>query len=234
MLNCIVIDDEPLAAGLLADYIGKTGDLLLGGTYTSALEGLKAIQEQQPGLVFLDIQMPELTGLQILKITGSKCRFILTTAYQEYALDGFEHDVVDYLLKPFGYDRFLVAVQKAKERIKTIVPVTEAVAAATNFIFVKTEYRIKKINHADILYMEALRDYVCIYTPHEKVMTLQSLRSFETALPASRFARIHKSYLVALDKIEHIEKNRVVIGQQYIPIGDTYRAAFFKTIGAQP
>jgi two-component system, LytTR family, response regulator len=231
-MNCIVIDDEPLAASLLSDYILKTEGLHLAGMFTNAIEGLRAIQEQEPDLVFLDIQMPDLTGLQILKITGNKCRFILTTAYQEYALEGFEHEVVDYLLKPIGFERFLIAVNRARERGKTTAPAPNAVKAP-DYIFVKTEYKIKKINLADILYFEALRDYVCIHTMQEKVMTLQSMRSFESQLATPAFVRVHKSFLVALGKIDHIEKNRVVIQEQYIPVGEVYRPQLMQAIGTQ-
>ena len=230
-ITCMVVDDEPLAAALLGDYIVKAGGLQLTGVFTNAIEGLQAIQQTVPQLVFLDIQMPELTGLQVLKIAGSKCRFILTTAYQEYALDGFEHDVVDYLLKPVSFERFLTAVAKAKERLKPAVAAD--IPPPADYIFVKTEYKIKKIALSDILYLEALRDYVCIHTVQEKVMTLESMKSFETRLPLPGFVRVHKSYLVALGKISHIEKNRVVISNQFIPVGDVYRPQLAQAIGAQ-
>ena len=179
--------------------------------------------------------MPELTGLQLMKIIGQKCKVILTTAYPDYALEGYEFDVIDYLLKPITFDRFLVAAHKAKERlISTETPAaaqpTTALppsAPAPGYIFVKTEYKIQKVNLADILFLEGMRDYVVIHTTTSgKIMTLQSIRSFQEQLPENNFMRVHKSYLVALDKIQFIERNRIVINENYIPVGETYQEQF--------
>ncbi|WP_276479800.1 LytR/AlgR family response regulator transcription factor [Paraflavitalea pollutisoli] len=229
-ISCVVVDDEPLALKLLADYVNKTPFLQLRTQTTNPFEAIELIQAGGVDLLFLDIQMPELTGLQLMKVIGHKCKVILTTAYPDYALDGYEFDVIDYLLKPITFDRFLVAAHKARERLVTepavviqAAPPTEPVAG---YIFVKTEYKIQKIDLADILYMEGLRDYVAIHTPAGKVLTLQSMRSFQEQLPERQFMRVHKSYLVALDKIEFIERNRIVIAGQYIPVGETYQEQF--------
>jgi DNA-binding LytR/AlgR family response regulator len=228
---CVVVDDEPLALKLMADYVQKTPFLALKEQTTSPMRAIELIQAGEVDLLFLDIQMPELTGLQLMKIIGHKCKVILTTAYPDYALDGYEFDVIDYLLKPITFDRFLVAAHKARERLITepaIQVQTGAVAAppAASYIFVKTEYKIQKIDLAGILYMEGLRDYVAIYTTTGKILTLQSMKSFQEQLPESNFIRVHKSYLVALDKIQFIERNRIVIDGNYIPIGETYQEGF--------
>lgn len=235
-ISCVVVDDEPLALKLMADYVQKTPFLTLKEQTTNPMRAMELVQQGAVDLLFLDIQMPELTGLQLMKIVGHKCKVILTTAYPDYALDGYEFDVIDYLLKPVTFDRFLVAAHKAKERLTTepaIViqaPATTAVTTPTparaSYIFVKTEYKIQKVDLADILYMEGLRDYVAIHTTSGKILTLQSMRSFQEQLPESHFMRVHKSYLVALDKIQFIERNRIVIAGNYIPIGETYQEQF--------
>lgn len=238
-ISCVVVDDEPLALKLVADYVQKTPFFHLMEQTTDPLRAMQLVQQGQVELLFLDIQMPELTGMQLLKIIGHKCKVIITTAYPDYAIEGYEFDVVDYLLKPVTFDRFLVAAHKAKDRLiekmPAPAPVSQAeqeiksaayLSPAPGFIFVKTEYKIQKIDLADILYLEGLRDYVAIHTISGKILTLQSIRSFQEQLPESNFIRIHKSYLIAIDKIAFIERNRVVIREQYIPIGDTYQESF--------
>ena len=231
-ISCVVVDDEPLALKLLADYVQKTPFLSLREQTTNPMRAIELVQEGHAGLLFLDIQMPELTGLQLMKIIGHKCRVIITTAYPDYALDGYEFDVIDYLLKPVTFDRFLVAAHKARERmsIETAVVTEPAVPviqpSTPGYIFVKTEYKIQKIDLSGILYLEGLRDYVAIYTSTGKILTLQSLRSFQEQLPEQQFMRVHKSYLVALDKIEYIERSRIIIAGNYIPVGETYLEAF--------
>jgi two-component system, LytTR family, response regulator len=233
ILTCIAIDDEPLALELLTDYIRKIPFLQLVTTTTDAIQGLQLIQSQPIDLVFLDIQMPELTGIQFMKIAGRRCSFILTTAYSEFALDGFEFNVIDYLLKPIAFDRFYKAAEKALERLVNKpdpLPVTPPVSIATDFIFVKTDSRIVKLNLADILFMEGLKDYISIVTKQEKLITLLNLKQMEEGLPAQQFVRVHKSYIISLDKIDTIERNRIFIGEHVIPIGETYRDPFFKLI----
>lgn len=230
-----MVDDEPLALKLMADYVQKTPFFSLKEQTSNPMRAMELVQQGEVDLLFLDIQMPELTGLQLMKIIGHKCKVILTTAYADYALDGYEFDVIDYLLKPVTFDRFLVAAHKAKERLSTepaVVIQTPATTATiptpapASYIFVKTEYKIQKIDLSDILYMEGLRDYIAIHTTTGKILTLQSMRSFQEQLPESHFMRVHKSYLVALDKIQFIERNRIVIAGNYIPIGETYQEQF--------
>jgi DNA-binding LytR/AlgR family response regulator len=233
MIRCIVVDDEPLALDILSDYIEKVPALELVKATTSAFEALNLVQQNEADLVFLDVQMPELTGIQFLKIINGKCDVILTTAYPQYALDGYDLDVVDYLLKPIAFDRFYKAVQKVQNNLSnsqntSTEPIT---ATTTNFIFVKTEHKIQKIYLDDILYIEGLKDYISIFTPSERIITLQNMKKMEDALPSRQFIRVHKSYIIALDKIESIERSRIQIKNKIIPVGDTYRDSFFKIIG---
>ncbi|HEU4606700.1 MAG TPA: LytTR family DNA-binding domain-containing protein, partial [Chitinophagaceae bacterium] len=216
MIHCLVVDDEPLALDILVDYIEKVPFLSLVKASTSAFEALSIVQEQHIDLVFLDVQMPELTGIQFLKILNGKCKVILTTAYSQYALDGYDLDIVDYLLKPIAFDRFYKAVSKVQNHHQpqpVTAPLPGNVAPQTpDFIFVKTEHRIQKIFIDDILYIEGLKDYVSIFTPSERVITLQHMKKMEEVLPSARFSRVHKSYIVAIDKIESIERSRILIG----------------------
>ena len=234
MIRCLVVDDEPLALDILEDYISKVPFLELVKTTTSAIEGLSLVQNDGIDLVFLDVQMPELTGLQFLKILNGKCDVILTTAYSEYALEGYELDVIDYLLKPIAFDRFYKAAQKVLQQKQNSSPVPSPETLVTNtphtFIFVKTEHKIQKIYLDDILYIEGLKDYISIFTKSERIITLQNMKKMEDALPAGRFVRVHKSYIVALDKIDSIERSRIQIADKIIPVGDTYREYFFKLV----
>jgi len=231
-IRCLIVDDKPLAIDILADYIAKTDFLELAGSTTNPVEALSILRNQHIDLVLLDIQMPELTGLQFMKIAGNKAKFILTTAYAEYAMDGYEHNVVDYLLKPIPYERFYRAAEKALNLLKPVSAVQELQTAIKQpeFLFVKTENRIQKINLKDILYIEGLQNYVQIHTSTERVMTLQTLKKLEEQLPLAEFIRVHKSFLVAIRHITAIERSRIIINNTTIPIGDSYRAAFFKRI----
>lgn len=228
-LRVIVTDDEPLAMQLIADYVRKTTGLELVLQTTKALEALQWVQEGKADLVFLDIQMPELTGIQFMKIIRNACQVIVTTAYTDYALEGYEYDVVDYLLKPVTFDRFLIAAKKAMVKFESIQRETAPVASSC--IFVKSEYRVQRINLSDILYIEALRDYIAIYTPSVKIMTLESMKNMEVMLPGNEFIRIHKSYIINRSRIDFIERGKVVIGKNYLPVGETYRERFMKEIG---
>lgn len=230
-MRCLIVDDEPLAINLLKDYLSKVPDAELIKATTDVFDALRVAQNEQVNLIFLDIQMPELTGIQFMKILNGKSNIILTTAYQDYALQGYEFDVVDYLLKPFSLERFIIAINKAKNRRES--KHSEPKVPANDFIFVKSEYRMVRIELKDILYLESLRDYVAIHTTAEKILTLQSLRSFEEQLRPSSFIRVHKSYIVSIDKIKAIEKKRLIIGEHFIPIGDTYLESFWKHIPAQ-
>jgi len=231
MITCMAIDDEPLALELLTDYIGKVPFLQLVYTNTNAIEALQYLQQNKVDLLFLDIQMPDLTGLQVMKIIQNNCRVILTTAYSEYALDGYEHNVIDYLLKPISFDRFYTAAEKARaifikpaDNSVTVNPITPG------FIFIKTDSRLVKVNLEDVLLIEGMKDYVAIHTEQDKLITLQSMRSMEESLPPQQFIRVHKSFIIAINKIDSIERNRIFIKQEVIPIGETYRETFFKLI----
>lgn len=233
MIRCLVVDDEPLALDILEDYISKVPFLTLVKTTTSAIEGLSLVQSDAIDLVFLDVQMPELTGIQFLKIINGKCDVILTTAYSQYALDGYELDVVDYLLKPIAFDRFYKAAQKVLQNTNSGQTSSSELSLVQNtydFIFVKTEHKIQKIYLDDILYIEGLKDYISIFTKVERIITLQNMKKMEESLPVKSFVRVHKSYIIALGKIESIERSRILIGGKTIPIGDTYREYFFKQI----
>lgn len=233
MIRCLAVDDESYASDIIAAFINKTPFLTLVGTTTNSFEALNLVQNGQVDLVFLDIQMPELTGIQFLKICGDKCKVILTTAYPEYALDGFDLDVVDYLLKPISYERFYKAAQKAQQ---IIVPAQNEVvnqpATTNDFIFIKgdTKNKFIKVNYNEILYIEGLKNYVSVYTANQRIVTYQALRELETQLPQPPFYRVHKSYIVSLEKIKMIDGNTLYIGDQSIPIGDTYKEDFFKIV----
>lgn len=240
MIRCLVVDDEPLALNILEDYISKMPFLQLVKATTNPIEALTLVQGGAADLVFLDVQMPELTGIQFLKISNGKAKVILTTAYPEYALEGYELDVVDYLLKPIAFDRFYKAVQKAQGVLQpaaTPVPVVAHVQQQqqqqdfmNDFIFVKTEHKIQKVYLHDILFIEGLKDYISIFTTTERIITLQNMKKMEDALPEKYFIRVHRSYIVSLDKIDSIERSRIFIGDKIIPVGDTYRDEFFKIV----
>jgi two-component system LytT family response regulator len=236
ILRCLVIDDKPLAVELLAEYIAKVPFLELAGATTNPIEGLEMLRDEKIDLVFLDIQMPELTGLQFIKIAGRQCKIILTTAYAEYALDGYEHDVVDYLLKPIAFDRFYRAAEKALQLLAVNVQISNNPSVTgqpeqrPDFLFVKTEHRIQKLIIRDILYVEALQNYVSVNTINGKVMSLQPLKKIEEQLPKAEFVRVHKSYVVSLRHIGSIERSRIFIGDTVIPIGDNYRDGFYRLI----
>ncbi|SHM10837.1 two component transcriptional regulator, LytTR family [Chitinophaga jiangningensis] len=233
MIKCIAVDDEPLALEIIEDYIRKVPFLSLEGKFENAATALHYLQDEPVDLVFLDIKMPDITGIQFLKSLKHPPMVVFTTAYGEYALDGFDLDVVDYLLKPVPFERFLKAATKARELMAAnqnkVNPVAEA-AWLNDYIFIKTEYKIIKINLEDILFIEALKDYTKIYTQVQPVLTLRSLKSFETRLPADKFIRVHRSYLVSLNKINSVEKNTVMIANQSIPISDGYRDRFYDVI----
>ncbi|TAH03074.1 MAG: DNA-binding response regulator [Sphingobacteriales bacterium] len=233
MISCLVIDDEPLAIDILADYIAKIPSLTLVKTFENPLEALNLINQTKIDLVFLDVQMPQLTGIQFLNIAQGKCKVILTTAYSQYAVDGFNLDVVDYLLKPIAFERFYKAVQKfidSQPIITNLISLPVPNSVNTDFIFVKTEHKIQKIYTHQINYIEGLKDYISIYTPIERIITLQNIKKMEEILPSQNFMRVHKSYIIAINKIESIEKSRITIADKIIPIGDTFREAFFERI----
>ena len=237
MIRCLVVDDEPLALHILEDYISKMPFLELVKVTTNPIEALQLVQQGGIDLVFLDVQMPELTGIQFLRIANGKAKVILTTAYPQYALEGYELDVIDYLLKPIAFDRFFKSVQKAQAVLQPaskpdikLETTSQQNDFLSDFIFVKTEHKIQKVYLNDILFIEGLKDYISIFTPSERIITLQNMKKMEDALPEKHFIRVHKSYIVSINKIDSIERSRIFIGEKVIPVGDTYRDDFFKVI----
>jgi DNA-binding LytR/AlgR family response regulator len=215
-LRCLVVDDEELARVLVANYTSRTKTLELVGTCANPLEAIEVLREQVVDLLFLDIQMPELNGIDFLKSMPRKPLVVLTTAYSEYALEGYDLNVVDYLLKPFSFERFLQSVHKAQDRLPAPAP-------KKNFLLVKSEHKVHRLDLDELLYVQSMREYVAYYTIHGRLLSLGSLKQLEEELPSDRFVRIHKSYLVALDKARTLEGNFVKIQEVPLPIGANYK-----------
>jgi two-component system, LytTR family, response regulator len=229
-INCIAIDDEPLALSKLEAFIARVPGLNLLRTFDNAVEAISWLNENRIDMVFLDIQMEQLTGIQFLEATGLSCPIIITSAYDQYAIKGFELNVTDYLLKPFSFQRFLMAVNKVMERISQKVEARKEEEENNRYIFVKTEYRLEKVDTEDIAYIEGMKDYLRIVCSNKKIMTLQSFARLEESLPSKKFCRIHKSFIIALDKIESIERGVVLIAGQRIPVSNTYKDNFYARI----
>lgn len=236
-LNCLIVDDEPLARKLLSDYVQKVPYLNLLRTCSDPMEALDFLRENPVDLLFLDIQMPEITGLTLLKILQKRPWVILTTAYSEYALESYELDVVDYLLKPITLERFLKSMEKINQRMQGIanqqLPSEQPTAQAAEssppppaYIFVKDGTKLVKVKLSEIMYVEGMKDYVAIHTPQQRIVTLQRLKALEEQLPENLFIRIHNSYIVALDWLDSIHKEKVKVGNALLPISDSYRKAF--------
>jgi two-component system LytT family response regulator len=232
LINCLLVEDEPLARNLLTEYIGQVPYLHLAGACATPSAAFAALRNQPVDVLFLDVQMPEMTGLTLLKMLPHKPLVVLTTAYSEYALESYDFDVVDYLLKPITLDRFLRAVHKVYTRWET--PVASAVAplktAEPLYTFVKDGSQLIKVWWADILYVEGLRDYVTVHTKQRKIVSLQQIKALAEQLPADRFVRIHHSCIVALDAIDIVHKDKVQIGERYLPVSATYQKAFRQAI----
>jgi Response regulator of the LytR/AlgR family len=228
-LNCLIVDDEPLALDLLENYVTKTPFLHLAGRCENAFQAMERIQQNDIDLLFLDIQMPDLNGIEFSKTLGERPKVIFTTAFEQYAVEGFRVDALDYLLKPISYPEFLQAANKAK-RWYELSSKTSAPAESSNTIFVKSDYKLVQIDLNKILYIEGVKDYVRIFLEDDAkpVMSLMSMKSMEENLPADRFMRVHRSFIVQLDKIKTIERNRIVFGKEYIPISDSYKDKFME------
>src|SRR6478735_6321390 len=231
-MRCLIVDDEPLALDVLENYIGKVPELELVGRCTSAMEALDFLNKNEVDLLFLDIQMSDLTGIQLLKSLTDPPMVVFTTAYQNYALEGYELDVLDYLMKPIPFDRFVKAVNKARDIYqlrKTNEEVQVSVENDKSYIFVKSEHQMIKVDFDDILYIEGLKDYVKIVCKTGRpILSLQNVRAIESKLPTKRFQRVHESYIVSLDNIDFIRRGRITILDKEIPIGDSYKDAFMK------
>ena len=223
-LKCAIVDDEPLALGLLESYVAKTPFLELTGKYSSALQAMKELSEKQIDILFLDIQMPELNGLEFSKMVAPHTRIIFTTAFEQYALDGYKVNALDYLLKPISYNDFLQAANKAVQWFELLKHSQQEITS----IFVKSDYKLIQIKLDNILYIEGLKDYVKIYEEGENrpILSLMSMKSMEELLPASRFMRVHRSYIVQKNKIRVIDRGRIIFGKSSIPVSESYKATF--------
>lgn len=223
-LKCAIVDDEPLALGLLESYVAKTPFLELTGKYSSALQAMKELSEKQIDILFLDIQMPELNGLEFSKMVAPHTRIIFTTAFEQYALDGYKVNALDYLLKPISYNDFLQAANKAVQWFELLKHPQQEITS----IFVKSDYKLIQIKLDNILYIEGLKDYVKIYEEGENrpILSLMSMKSMEELLPASRFMRVHRSYIVQKNKIRVIDRGRIIFGKSSIPVSESYKATF--------
>lgn len=237
-MNCIVIDDEPLALDLLKDYIEKIPFLKLERTFTNPLEGLGYLQENAVDLVFLDVELPYLSGIEFVKCLPTKPLVIFTTAYEKYAVTGYDLEITDYLMKPILFDRFLRAVNKAYGLVKLNKKAPERSVTLpeketqSDFIMVKTGYNTININLNDILYVEGLKDYIKIHLTGKTILTLNSLKKLQEMLPESRFIRVHRSFIVSLPKIDSIQRSRIVIGKTFVPVGENYKNAFKDVIAS--
>jgi len=228
MITAIAIDDEPLALQLVSGYIEKTPGLNLLGKFDNPLDAIEFLATKAVDLVFVDIRMPDLSGLEFTRSMVKGPKVIFTTAYDKYALDGFRLDVADYLLKPFSYEEFLKAVQKAQRLIRLEKGAPDHIDANNEFLFLKSDYKIKRINFNDILYIEGLKDYVKVYTKNSSnpVLSLTTMKLIESKLPESKFMRVHRSFIVNLEKIDTIERSRIVFGKTYIPVSEQYKDKF--------
>ena len=221
-LTCAIIDDEPLAAGLLKSYAEKTPFLQLTGTYGSAIEAMRQLRETPVQLLFLDIQMPELSGIEFAKILPRDTKVVFTTAFQQYAIEGYKVSALDYLLKPISYEDFLRTANKAVEWFT--IAQRQQTCAEDRFMFVKSDYKLIRIALDDILYIEGLKDYVRIYMANgDKIMSLMNMKRLEDYLPRPEFLRTHRSFIVHMPKATQIDRLRIVFGDQYIPISDSYK-----------
>ncbi|HNR42468.1 MAG TPA: LytTR family DNA-binding domain-containing protein [Bacteroidales bacterium] len=227
-ISAIAVDDEPLALQLVIGYIEKTPWLELAGSFDNPVDAMDFVEEHNVDLVFVDIQMPDLNGIEFTRSVKRSPKVIFTTAYDKYAIEGFKLDIVDYLLKPFSYEEFLKAVNKARRLIMLEKGTADKIESSNEFLFLKSEYKIRRIDFNDILYIEGLKDYVKVYLMDQAkpVMSLTTLKLLESKLPASKFMRVHRSFIVNLEKVDTIERGRIIFGKTYIPVGEQYKEKF--------
>jgi DNA-binding LytR/AlgR family response regulator len=234
MISCFIADDEQSALDILRAYIAKTPFLTLAGCTTDPLEALRVVQSQPIDLLFLDIHMPQLSGLDAARLLQGKTKIVFTTAYSEFAVESFELEVFDYLLKPIAFERFLKTAHKALNASLAPSPRWQPAEKAPDYLFVKTGVKGKmaKINFDDIVYIEGMKNYLSINTAEESIVTLLSIRDLEERLPSRQFIRVHKSYIVALNKVHALDGNQIFFKglKAYVPLGETYRTAFFETL----
>jgi DNA-binding LytR/AlgR family response regulator len=227
-LKTIAIDDEPLALRLVSDYISKTPFLELVGAFDNPLDAIEFLSAQSVDLIFVDIQMPDLTGIEFVRSLEGEHKVVFTTAFEKYALEGFKLNAIDYLLKPFSYEEFLKAAGKARKQTELESSTLPTIEANNQFLFLKSEYKIRRINFNDIMYIEGLKDYIKVYIAGEDkpILSLNSIKSLEQKLPEEKFMRVHRSFIVNLDRIETIERSRIIFGKTYIPVSDQYKDKF--------
>ena len=231
--TCLIVDDEQLARKLLEEFVAKVPMLELKGMCKNPLEAMDILKSEHIDIMFLDIQMPELTGVEFIKTLQYKPATIFTTAYSEYALEGYELDVIDYLVKPFPLDRFIKAVNKAIEFIdlkRSAGKIDQGNNLDSNYILLHADHKIYKVNLDDIQYIEGLKEYVSYYTKEKRIIVLQSLKSIEESLPSNKFIRVHRSYIVPISRIKTLDGNQVQIGDKLIPIGRSYKEEVLKRV----
>jgi len=227
-VSCIIVEDEPLALERAKSYVLRLPYLRLLATFDNGIDAMLFLKDNKVDLLFLDINMGEFSGIQLLEATNTGSQVIITTAYNEYALKGFELNVTDYLMKPYTFERFIQAVDKVQEKLQ------RKESAEKKFIFIKTEYRLERLLLSDMVYIEGMRDYRRIHTLSKRIMTLKTFKDLEQEIPESIMCRVHKSYMVALDKIDSVERDRIRIGELIIPISETYKKNFFALINQAP
>jgi two-component system response regulator LytT len=228
MITTIAIDDEPLALQLVTGYIEKTPGLKLAGKFDNPLDAAEFLSESRVDLIFVDIQMPDLSGIEFTRRMEKGPKVIFTTALEKYALEGYKLEIIDYLLKPFSYEESLSAVHKVQNLLRLEQKMPARVDVNNEFLFLKSDYKIKRINFNDILYIEGLKDYVKVFVHNslKPILSLTSLKLLESKLPEKKFMRVHRSFIVNLDKIDTIERSRIVFGKEYIPVSDQYKDKF--------
>lgn len=228
VIETIAVDDEPLALALVSGYIEKTPGLSLAGKFYNPLEASEFVASNHVDLIFLDIRMPDLSGIEFTRTMEKGPKVIFTTAYEKYALEGYKLEIIDYLMKPFSYEEFLSAVNKARKIIVLEQQVSAGTEIDKGFLFLKSDYKIRRINFNDILYIEGLKDYVKVFIQNDPkpVLSLSSLKNLESRLPPEKFMRVHRSFIVNLEKITTVERSRIVYGKEYIPVGDQYKDKF--------
>ncbi|MEH6408427.1 MAG: response regulator transcription factor [Leeuwenhoekiella sp.] len=241
-MQCVVIDDEPLAIDIITTYLEKVGGMEVVAQCTNPLDAISILNKHRVDLVFLDIEMPNLSGIELVKTLDNLPQFIFTTAYPQYALEGFDLNATDYLVKPIPFPRFLKAIARAKEKhestnrnhqiYNTPLPVKEEIPAHSDFIFVKSEYENIKINIADIKYLQGLKDYIKIYTnsSEKAILTLSSFKEIQDKLPSATFLRVHRSFVVNVNFIKAVQKTKIIINEMRIPIGETYKDEVLKRL----
>ena len=239
-ITCIIVDDEPLAVKLMESFVAKTPDLKLLGSFTDSVEAINAVKEQKPNLLFLDIQMPDLNGMELAHMIPTETRVIFTTAFKEYAFESYEVSALDFLLKPIRYNKFMVAVEKAKEWFaKSESPVSQHPSPIINHpsaIFVRVDGELRNITISDIIYVNGMKDYVMFYLDSEPkpLITHLTMKAVEEMLPPEKFLRVHRSYIIAVDKIRKVDRNDCIyIGNEIIHVPDGYQDAFHKFLGTR-